>query len=100
MIPLTALWLPVLVSAVIVFFASFIMHMVLGYHKSDYRQLPDEDRVTDSLRNAGVTRGPNYFFPYRKFEEIKSPSVIENIKRALEGSLTGLPSATGAMRKR
>jgi hypothetical protein len=33
MIPLTALWLPILLSAVIVFFASFIMHMVLAYHK-------------------------------------------------------------------
>jgi fatty acid desaturase len=58
MIDLTALWLPILLSAVIVFFASFIMHMVLAYHKSDYRKLPDEDRVTDALRNAGVTRGP------------------------------------------
>jgi hypothetical protein len=57
MIPLTALWLPILLSAVIVFFASFIMHMLLAYHKSDYRKLPDEDRVTDALRNAGVTRG-------------------------------------------
>ena len=56
MIPLTALWLVILVSAVIVFFASFIMHMVLGYHKSDYRKLPDEDRVTDALRSAGVIR--------------------------------------------
>jgi H+/Cl- antiporter ClcA len=37
MIPLTALWLPILLSAVVVFFASFIMHMVLTYHKSDYR---------------------------------------------------------------
>jgi hypothetical protein len=42
MIPLTALWLPILVSAVIVFLASFIMHMMLAYHKSDYRKLPDE----------------------------------------------------------
>jgi hypothetical protein len=58
MIPLTTLWLPILLSAVIVFFASFIMHIVLAYHKSDYRRLPDEDRVTDALRNAGVTRVP------------------------------------------
>ena len=33
MIPLTDLWLPILLSTVIVFFASFIMHMVLSYHK-------------------------------------------------------------------
>ena len=57
MIPLTALWLPILVSAVVVFFASAIMHMVLAYHKSDYRKLPAEDRVTDAMRGAGVTRG-------------------------------------------
>jgi hypothetical protein len=76
MIPLTALWLPILLSAVIVFFASFIIHMVLAYHKSDYRKLPDEDRVTDALRSAGVTRGPAYFFPYFSFKEMKSPAVI------------------------
>ena len=58
MIPLITLWLPILLSAVIVFFASFIMHMVLTYHRSDYCKLPDEERITDALRNAGVTRGP------------------------------------------
>ena len=62
MIQLTALWLPILLSAVVVFFASFIMHMVLAYHKSDYRKLPDEDRVTDAIRSAGVTRGPPISF--------------------------------------
>jgi len=39
---LTALWLPILLSAVIVFVASSIMHMVLPYHRNDYGQLPDE----------------------------------------------------------
>ena len=63
MIPLTALWLPILLSAVIVFFASLIMHMVLTYHRSDYRKLPDEDRVTDAMRSAGVHAGPPISFP-------------------------------------
>jgi hypothetical protein len=99
MIPLTALWLPILLSAVIVFFASFLIHMVLGYHKSDYRKLPDEDRVTDALRNAGVTRGPAYFFPYCKFEEMKSEPVIEKFKRGPVGLLTVLRSGPLAMGK-
>ena len=43
MVPLTALWLPILISAVIVFIASSIMHMVLPHHKSDYRKVPDEE---------------------------------------------------------
>jgi len=44
--------LPILLSAVIVFVASSILHMVLPYHKSDYRKLPEEDRVLDALRAA------------------------------------------------
>jgi len=99
MIPLTALWLLILISAVIVFFASFIMHMVLGYHKSDYRKLPDEDRVTDALRSAGVIRGPAYFFPYFSFKEMKLASVIEKMKRGPVGLLTVLPSGPPAMGK-
>ena len=92
MIPLTSLWLPILLSAVIVFFASFIMHMVLGYHKSDYRKLPDEDRVTDALRSARVTRGPAYFFPYFSFKEMKSAPVVEKMKRGPVGLLLCCPA--------
>ena len=99
MIPLTALWLPILVSAVIVFFASSIMHMVLFYHKSDYRKLPDEDRVTDAMRSAGVTRGPAYFFPYFSFKEMKSAPAVEKMKRGPVGLLTVLPSGPPAMGK-
>jgi hypothetical protein len=99
MTPLTALWLPILLSAVIVFFASAIMHMVLAYHKSDYRKLPDEDRVSDALRSAGVTRGPAYFFPYFSFKELKSAPAIEKMKRGPVGLLTVLPSGPPAMGK-
>jgi hypothetical protein len=99
MIPLIVLWLPILLSAVIVFFASFIMHMVLSYHKSDYRKLPDEDRVTDAMRSAGVTPGPAYFFPYCSFEEMKSAPMVEKMKRGPVGLLTVLPSRPPAMGK-
>jgi hypothetical protein len=91
--------LPILVSAVIVFFASFIMHMVLTYHRSDYRELPDEDRVTDALRGANVTPGPDYFFPYGSFKEMKSAPMIEKMKRGPVGFVTMLPSGPPAMSK-
>ena len=42
MVSLTALWLPILASAVLVFVMSSIVHMALGYHKTDYKSLPDE----------------------------------------------------------
>ena len=40
MVPLTDLWLPILLSAILVFVASSVMHMLLTYHRSDYRQTP------------------------------------------------------------
>jgi len=52
MVPLSALWLPILLSAVIIFVASSIMHMLLRYHASDYSQLPDEDNILSALRTA------------------------------------------------
>lgn len=72
---------------------------VLTYHRSDYRNLPDEERVTDALRNAGVTRGPAYFFPYSSFKEMKSAPMIEKMKRGPVGFLTVLPSGTPVMGK-
>jgi hypothetical protein len=99
MVPITALWLPILLSAVIVFVASSILHMVLPYHKSDYRRLPEEDRVVDALRAAGVTPGPAYHFPHTTHKEMKSPEVVEKFKRGPVGLLTVIPSGAPAMGK-
>ena len=50
MVPLGSLLLPVVLSAVFVFLASFLVHMVLRYHSSDYTQLPNEDAVRAAIR--------------------------------------------------
>ena len=47
---LYALWLPILLTSVIVFVASSIIHMVLPWHKSDYPETLNEKRVLDALR--------------------------------------------------
>ena len=54
MVPLVSLWLPILLSAVMVFVASSIIHMALPYHRTDYRKLPAEDEVMDALRKVGI----------------------------------------------
>jgi len=95
---LATLWLPVLLSAVIVFIASSIMHMVLPYHKSDYRQLPDEDKLLPSLRAAGLQKGL-YVFPYCTHKEMNSPAVQEKYKQGPVGMLTVFPSGPPAMPK-
>jgi len=50
MVALSSLWLPILVSAVIVFIASNVLSMALPFwHRGDYGQLPDEKSIVDAL---------------------------------------------------
>src|SRR5262252_10153860 len=81
MVSLAALWLPILLSAVIVFIASSIIHMVLPYHRGDYRKLPDEDNLRKVLRAANLTPGL-YHTPYCTHKEMNSP---ENKAKLAEG---------------
>ena len=57
------LWMPILVSAVFVFLASSVFHMILPIHKKDYDPVPNEGAVMDAIRAAGVKPG-NYMFPH------------------------------------
>ncbi len=91
MVGLTALWIPILLSAVIVFVASSIIHMVLPYHRSDYSKLPEEDKVLAALRAAGVTRGV-YMVPHCTHKDMKSPETLEKQKLGPIGSLTVFPA--------
>ena len=98
MVPLTALWLPIVLSAIIVFVASSIMHMLLPYHQGDYRQLPEEDKLLAALRTVGLQRGL-YIFPYGTHKEMKSPAMIEKYKQGPVGMITVFPSGPPAMPK-
>lgn len=92
MVDLTTLWLPIVLSAAVVFVASSVIHMVLPYHRSDYKQLPNEERILDAIRKESVTRG-TYFFPHcASMKEMKSPEGIERFKKGPVGLLTVLPS--------
>jgi hypothetical protein len=61
--PLFSLWIPVLVSAVVVFVISSILHMALTYHRADYKRLPNEDAVRDALGKGSLAPGL-YQLPY------------------------------------
>lgn len=67
------------------------MHMLLPFHRGDYRQLPDEDKVIPALRAAGLKRGL-YIFPYTTHKEMKSPAVIEKYNQGPVGMMTIFPS--------
>lgn len=62
MVTISSLWLPILLSAVFVFVVSSIIHMMLGYHRADYKTLPAEDQVMEALRKFNIPPG-DYMMP-------------------------------------
>ena len=95
---LSVLWLPIVLSAVIVFVASSITHMVLPYHHSDYKKLPDEAGMLSGLRGEALPRGV-YVFPFCTHKEMKSPEVMDKYKRGPVGFMTIFPNQPPAMPK-
>ncbi len=72
MVALSSLWLPMLVSAAVVFVASALVWMALPHHRSDYQKLPDEEAARATLR--GVAAGV-YTIPYAQgAEAMKDPA--------------------------
>ncbi len=81
MVPVMSLWIPILLSAVIVFIASSVMHMVLKYHKGDMKPLPREDEVRAALAKFSVPPG-DYYVPYAgSTEAMKSPEYAEKLNQ-------------------
>ena len=70
---LHVLWLPILLSSVIVFVVSSLIHMVSPWHKSDYPKMPNEDKVTDALRPLAIPPG-DYMVPRPSSrQDLRSP---------------------------
>ncbi len=51
-VALSALWLPILIAAAVVFLASCLVWMVLPHHRHDWSRLPDEDAVRSALEGV------------------------------------------------
>ena len=99
MIPILSLWMPILVSAVLVFVLSSILHMVLKYHQADYRKLPDEDSVRDAIHAAAPEPGIYHFPHCSSPKEMGEPHMIEKLKRGPVGLLTIMPNGVMNMGK-
>ena len=81
MVALTSLWLPILVSAVVVFVASSVIHMMLPYHRSDYGKLPSEAEVAEALRRFNIPPG-EYMMPRPSGpKDMQNPEFIERWKK-------------------
>ncbi len=99
MTPLTALWLPILISAVFVFIASSIIHMAPLWHESDYPGLSQEDVVADALRPLNIPPG-DYMLPRAKdMAEMKSAEYTERMKKGPVLLVTVIPNGPVTMGK-
>jgi len=91
MTSLFALWLPILVSAVLVFVASSVIHMASPWHKSDYPKMPREDQVIAALRPLGIPPG-DYFIPRpADRHEMRSPEFAERVRQGPVAVMTVMP---------
>jgi hypothetical protein len=99
MVPIPALWLPILVSAVAVFVLSSLIHMVLGYHAGDKQPLPAEDEIMAALGQHDLKPG-DYIMPHAgSMEAMKDPAYLEKREQGPVGLLTIMPSGQTGMGK-
>ena len=97
MVPVMSLWLPILLSAVIVFIASSIVHMVLPFHRNDMKKLPRQDEIMAALRPFAIPPG-DYCMPRPDtMGDMKKPELIEKYKAGPVALMTVIPSGPPTM---
>lgn len=99
MVYLMDLWLPILLSGIVVFLASSVIHMVLPYHKGDFKKLPDEEAVMKSLRKEELPPGEYSFPRASSMKDMSSPEMVEKFNRGPVGMLKILPTGQPEMGK-
>jgi hypothetical protein len=60
---LSSLWLPIILSGIALFFASWAAWMLFPHHKGDWKGLPDEEGIMAALRKFNIPPG-QYNFPH------------------------------------
>lgn len=84
---LTELWLPILISGVVLFFLSFLAWVILPHHFNDFQRVPDENNFLDSIRAMNLPPD-NYMYPYAdsKAEQGK-PEFAEKYMQGPRGTI-------------
>ncbi|MGH8129758.1 MAG: hypothetical protein ACRES3_02770 [Steroidobacteraceae bacterium] len=99
MTTIAALWMPILLSAVIVFIASSIIHMAPLWHRSECPPIPDQDRVMDALRPFNLKPGEFMLPRAKNMKDMKSPEFTEKLKRGPVMVMTVIPNGPISMGK-
>lgn len=88
---LLSLWLPILLSAVVVFVISSLIHMVIKWHASDYRGFANEDAVRAAIR-AGNPAPGRYVVPYcSDMKEMGGEAMLQKYREGPVGQILLAP---------
>ncbi|MBT8089487.1 MAG: hypothetical protein KJO01_04700 [Gammaproteobacteria bacterium] len=89
------LWLPIIVSAAIVFFAGAVIWMVMPWHKSEWHKTTDEEAVRAALKGCrpGMYTLPNV----TDQAEFKKPEVQQKLIDGPQAYITIVPSGLPKM---
>jgi hypothetical protein len=97
MVSLMSLLIPLLVSAVVVFIASAILHMLIPFHKNDYKKVGREDEFLEAVRGFDIPAG-DYVVPHAEGPAaMKDPAFLEKRARGPIVILTVAPGAPPTM---
>ncbi len=97
MVSIPELWLPIVISAILVWLGSAIVWMVLPHHRSDFQKLPDEEAARNALRGASPGQ---YNLPHAPdMKAMQSPEMIQKYTEGPVGLLTMYPHGAPTMGK-
>ena len=97
MVSLAQLWIPILLSAVCVFAASSLIHMVVKWHASDYRGLANEEEVRAAIRKGSPAPG-QYVLPYcSDHKDMGKPDMLAKYQEGPVAMLMVSPNGPPAM---
>jgi len=90
-------WLPILASAIGVFVASSLIHMVFKWHDSDYRALANEADVAAAIR-AGSPAPGQYVIPHCPgMKDVASEATQAKFREGPVGFITLRPNGPPGM---
>lgn len=89
------LWIPILVSAIVVFVMSALVWIVLPWHKSDFSKTADEEAVRGALKGASPGL---YMVPYcTDPAELKNEAVAQKYIEGPQAYITVIPNGLPQM---
>jgi len=99
MVTIPSLWFPILLSGVLVFVVSSIIHMALKYHRNDFAPMPDEEATRAALGKQKLVPG-QYVVPcVRDMKEMKDPEMIRKLAEGPVAFITVRPNGPVNMGK-